>query len=147
MKLISMITGEDDAFGCDYALIDLTPELARLALSRVAMLKELKRRDHDLDEMYFWDYHAEYFSPWVGEKADEADVLAAMLDGLPAVAGELTSAPTDFAVPENLRAAVECCQMVVREDEIGFVAIPKHTSSYIFTAGIPAHLLEAPAAA
>jgi hypothetical protein len=36
--------------------------------------------------------------------------------------------------------------MVVREDRIGFVAIPKHTSSYIFTAEIPVHLLEAVAA-
>jgi hypothetical protein len=145
MKLISIVTGEDDAYGCDYALIDLGPELARLALSRVVMLKEQKRRDEDLDEMYFWDYHAQYFSPWVGEKAEEADRLAAMLDGLPAIAPDLMTAPDDFSVQEALLARVECCQMIVREDGIAFVAIPKHTSSYIFTAEIPARLLEAAA--
>lgn len=48
MKLISMITGEDDAFGCDFAFIDLTRDLARLALRRIAMLREQTRIDKAL---------------------------------------------------------------------------------------------------
>jgi hypothetical protein len=109
MKLISAITGDDDAFGCDYALIDLSAELARLALSRVTMLKQLMRKDPELVEMYFWDYHALYFSPWISEEANEADRLATMLDGLPAVAPDLMTAPDDFSVQESLWARVECC--------------------------------------
>lgn len=147
MKLISMITGEDDAFGCDYAFIDLTRDLAGLVLRRIAMLREQKCIDKDLFEMYFWDYHTEYFSPWLAERSDETDRFATMMEGLPAVADDLMMAPIDFSVLESLLARVECCQMIVREDAIAFVAIPKHTSSYIYTADIPLPVIEAVATA
>jgi hypothetical protein len=147
MKLISVITGDEAAFGCDYALVDLTPQLVRQALSRIAMLKEKKRIDQDLDEMYFWDQHAEYFSPWTAETADQADTFAEMMGRLPSMEGDLQNAPAEFTVPESLRARVECCQMVVREDAIAFVAIPKHASCYVRTAEIPLRLIEAAATA
>ena len=38
MKLISLVSGGDDAFGCDYVLVNLTSNLAQLACRRVAML-------------------------------------------------------------------------------------------------------------
>jgi hypothetical protein len=60
MKLISPVTGGDDVFGCDYALVNLTSNLARLACRRIAMLKEQKHIDDSLVESYFWDAHAEY---------------------------------------------------------------------------------------
>lgn len=147
MKLISVVTCSDDVFGCDYALVDLTSDLARLACRRIAMLKEQKRLDDYLAETYFWDDHAEYFSPWLSDEEKDADALAEMLDRLPAVAGDWIEAPAELAIPDTLRARVECAQMVVREAGISFVAIPKHTSSYVFTAEIPLPLLESEAAA
>ena len=147
MKLISLVTGSEDAFGCDYALVNLTPKLAGLALRRVAVLKEQKRLDESLVETYFWDAHAEYFSPWLAEQEKDADALAEMLDGLSAVAGDWMEAPAEFSIPDSLSARVECRQMIVRETGISFLAIPKHTSSYIFSAEIPLPLLEKEAAA
>ncbi len=147
MKLISLVTGSEDAFGCDYALVNLTPKLARLALRRVALLKEQKHLDEGLVETYFWDAHAEYFSPWLAEQEKDGDALAEMLDRLPAVAGDWMEAPTKFSIPDSLSARVECRQMVVREAGISFLAIPKHTSSYVFTGEVPLPLLEKEAAA
>ena len=60
MKLISLVTGGYDGFGCDYVLVNLTSNLAQLACHRVAMLKEQKHMDDSLVESYFWDAHAEY---------------------------------------------------------------------------------------
>ena len=115
MKLISLVTGGDDTFGCDYVLVNLTSTLARLACSRVAMLKEQKHVDDSLVESYFWDAHAEYFSPWLAEQETEADALAEALERLPAVAGDWMEAPAEFSIPESLRARVECGQMVIRQ--------------------------------
>jgi hypothetical protein len=41
--------------------------------------------------------------------------------------------------------AVECEQMIVREDSIAFMAIPKHANSYVQTTEIPITMLEAAA--
>ena len=60
MKLLSLVTGGDAAFGRDYVLVNLTSNLAQLACRRVAMLKEQKHMDDSLVESYFWDAHAEF---------------------------------------------------------------------------------------
>lgn len=146
MKLISLVSSDHDTSGCDYALIDLNGDFARIALGRVSALKVEKQGDPDLDEMYFWDYHVEYFSPWNTEEGDKPDSLSEILERLPAVKDELVRAPDDFAVPENLQARVECSQTIVREDAITFIAIPKHASHYIRTAEIPLQMIEAAAA-
>ncbi len=142
MKLMCLVIGGDDAFGCDYALVNLTSKLARLACRRIAMLKEQKHMDESLVESYFWDAHAEYFSPWLAEQETEADALAEALERLPAVAGDWMEAPAEFSIPDSLRAGVECGQMVIREAIVAFLAIPKHTSTYVYTAEVPLHVLE-----
>ncbi len=146
MKLISRITCPDEISDCDYALIDLTPDLARLGLSRIARLKEYKASDNDLLQTYFWDFHALYFSPWIAEDCREADALAERIERLPGASADLSLAPDDFAVSEHLYKRIECPQMIVSEDGIVFLAIVKHTSFHISTAEIPVTLLEKAAA-
>jgi hypothetical protein len=51
--------------GCDYAMVDLTPEVAALALGRIGTVREQQATDPELNESYFWDSHAAYFSLWV----------------------------------------------------------------------------------
>lgn len=143
MKLISIVTCPDGIDDCDYALIDLTPALAKLAVKRIAVLKE--QNDRDLFEMCFWDFQAQYFSPWTTEGEDCGDALAETVEQLPTAAGDWMIAPDDFTVPESLVARVECSRMVVRDDGIGFVAIVKHTDSYVSTADLPLRVLEAAA--
>ena len=142
MKLISLASGGDDAFGCDYVLVNLTSNLAQLARRRIAMLKEQKHIDDSLVESYFWDAHADYFSPWRAEQETDADALAEILDRLPAVADDWMEAPAEFSIPDSLRARMECSQMLVREVGMALLAIPKHTSSYVHTAEVPLPLLE-----
>lgn len=147
MKLISTVSSDNnDAPGCDYALIHLDADLARLALKRVGAFGAEKQVDPGLDEMYFWDSHVEYFSPWNAEEGDEGNSLSEVLGKLPVVTDDLMRAPDDFAVPENLQARVECSQTIVREGAITFIAIPKHASHYIRTAEIPLQMIEAAAA-
>ena len=98
--------------------------------------------DDSLVESYFWDAHAEYFSPWLAEQETEADALAEALERLPAVASDWLEAPAEFSIPDSLRARVECGQMLVREVGMALLAIPKHTSTYVYTAEVPLPVLE-----
>jgi hypothetical protein len=68
-----------------------------------------------------------------------------MLDELPIEEKEIVCLPETFQVSPHQVAAVECEQMIVREDSIAFVAIPKHASFYVQTAEIPLAMLEAAA--
>ena len=40
--------------GCDYAMVDLTPELAALALGRIGTVRQQQATDPELEESYFW---------------------------------------------------------------------------------------------
>ena len=146
-------SNQHDTGGCELALIELTPELASLALGRIAALRELKSVDPDLDEMYYWAYFIEcYFDPWLSptssQKTGETEEtrLADVLDQLESHNSGSLGVPAHFQIPSSQVAAVECEQMVVRRDSIAFMAIPKHTSFYVQTAEIPVTMLEAVAA-
>jgi hypothetical protein len=142
MKLISRVSCADEAFGCDYVLIDLTQALAQLALKRISALCDVKRVDTDLYEMRYWDYHTEYFSPWAAEGQGCGDTLAEAIEQSPAIAGDWMAAPADFVVPEPLVARMECRRMVVLEDAIFFAAILKHTDFTVSTGELPLGTLE-----
>jgi len=137
--------------GCEFALLDLTPELARLAMGRIATLRELKNLDPDIDEVYYWAYFAEYFSPWRDlaspgqEVGGESATVEWMLDDITMGRKEITCVPESFQVSPNQIAAVECQKMIVRLDSIVFMAIPKHASFYVRTVEIPLAILEAAA--
>jgi hypothetical protein len=137
--------------GCEFALVDLTEELARLALGRIATLREQKDLDPDIDEVYYWAYFAEYFSPWKGIASPGEEVegttvtLEGMLDELSIEEKEIVCVPETFHVPPHQIARVECEQMVARLDSIVFMAIPKHASFYVQTVELPLAFLEAAA--
>lgn len=134
--------------GCDFAVVELTPELANLALRRIATLCEQKGLDPGVYETYYWGSEAEYFSPWVEHagQSDELDAPCSQAEKLPESLqfGErdLVVVADKFAVLETQIARVECGQMVVREDGISFTAIPKHTDFYVTTADIPKEVLQ-----
>ena len=136
--------------GCEFALVDLTPELAALALRRIATLRAQKSVDPDLDEAYYWTSWVEcYFSPW----ANPADAGVELEAECLAVAEKLCEGQSEengvvevsdsFQVPCCQIPPVECQEMIVREDAIAFSAIPKHASFYVQTAEIPLAILEA----
>ncbi len=133
--------------GCEYAAVDLTRELARLALRRIQVLKEHKKNDDIVYETYYWDFNAEYFSlrsdfTNMPEKMKTAILaVAEIVEALAVNDNELVTAPDDFEVVEAQIAAVECGQMIARDDGIAFLAIPKHCDFYVTTAEIPVPLL------
>jgi hypothetical protein len=98
--------------GCEFALVDLTPELATLALGRIATLREQKNLDPDIIETYHWAYFAEYFSPWEdlassGKEVDGTRVtLEGMLDELPIEEKEIVCVPETFQLSPHQIAAV-----------------------------------------
>jgi hypothetical protein len=47
--------------GCDYALVEIGEEIARLALRRI---KIVLGKQKTLNETYYWDSPAQLFSPW-----------------------------------------------------------------------------------
>jgi hypothetical protein len=62
---------------------------------------------------------------------------------LPIEEKEIVCVPEAFLAPPSQIAAVECEQMIVREDSIVFMAIPKHASFYVRTVETPLAMLEA----
>jgi hypothetical protein len=151
MRIILKVSSSNEhcSGGCEFALLDLTPELARLALLRIGTLREQKNLDPDIIETYYWAYFAEYFSPWEdlaspGEEIEGTGMtLEEMLNELAIEEKEIISIPETFEVPPRNVAAVECEKMLVREDSIAFMAIPKHASFYVQTVELPFTILEA----
>ena len=152
MRILLKVTSNNEYCdgGCEFALVDLTPELAALALGRVATLREQKNLDADVEETYYWAYVVEYFSPWVSlvsteEEVEPAVKVANVLDELGIEENEVLTVPEIFRVPSCQIAAVECGQMLVRQDSITFTAIPRHASFHVQTIEIPRGTLEAAA--
>ena len=149
MKLVMSVSSrnENDDGGCVLACIDLTPGLAELALQRIESLGELQARDQDVDEIYYWNYDAVFFDPFLGpsHEGEPQDPLAAtgeqLLDGLDKQQEDFAEVDSLFVVPEDELAAIECGQMIVRSEGVAFIAIPKHTSFYVETAEVPSEVL------
>jgi hypothetical protein len=139
--------------GCDYAAVEISEELAKIMLRRINVLSEQKALDCSLYETCYWDSSPEYFSPWAAHPAEpgEIDVPAAaleeILDGLGVDTKETLIAPPDFRVSEGHIAAVECSQMIVRDDGIAFTALVRHADIYLTTAEIPREIIESALAA
>ena len=71
-------SNEDYNAGCDFAFVELTAEIAGIALRRIHTLKEQKKLDADIDETYYWSHFVEcFFSPWANLASTERDVEAA----------------------------------------------------------------------
>jgi len=76
MRLILKVTSSNEYNdgGCEYALVDLSPEFAALALQRIVTLREQKILDPNIDEIYYWAYFvACYFSPYADLAMEDED--------------------------------------------------------------------------
>ena len=142
MRILLKVTSSNEYCdgGCEFALVDLTPELAALALQRIAALRDQKTIDPNIVETYYWAYFAAcYFSPYAGLAIDDQEVegtytgLGDLLGNLQIEEREVVHVPEIFQVPSSQIAAVECEKMLVRTDSITFSAIPRHASFYVQT--------------
>ena len=80
MKVVLKVSSNNEHCdgGCELELVDLSPELAALALRRMVVLREQKCLDPDVDETYYWAHVVEYFSPWVSLASTEEEVEPAV---------------------------------------------------------------------
>ena len=156
MRIVLKVSSSNQDWdgGCAFAVVELSEVLATLAQRRIAALREQKNVDPDVDEVYYWAAPCvEYFSPWGDlisgdEEAEGTGVaLAELLDELQVEEKEIVTVTDSFQVPASQIAAVECAQMIIRQDSIAFMAIPKHSSVYVQTAEIPLATLEVAAKA
>jgi hypothetical protein len=152
MRILLKVTSSNEYCdgGCEFALLGLSPELATLALQRIAALRDQKAVDPNIVKTYYWAYFvACYFSPYAGLAVDDMEAegasipLGDLLHELQIEDKEIVCVPASFQVPPGQVAAVECEQMVVYDASIAFTAIPKHTSFHVQTAEIPITQLEA----
>jgi hypothetical protein len=143
-------TNPDYSAGCDYAVVEISEDFAKVMLRRIGVLNEQKVLDPAVCETYYWDSSPQYFSPWINRGSEsqprEGQATCIELDDtladLEVDTSEVVTAPDDFRVLDSQIAAVECSQMIVRDGAIAFTAIPKHTGIYLTTAEIPKQVLE-----
>jgi hypothetical protein len=137
---------------CDYAVVELTPELVDRIRRRVKLARQAGRQDNDLWEMYFWDGAAEFYDCGLVDACQQAFAAdQAAQEWLTALGrdGHALVPPT-----ANLTACqpqrTECDQMIVRagpssvapEYVITWVVIPKHCDVYVTTRDLPLAALE-----
>ncbi len=132
MKLVLRVSSSNQYCdgGCELAVVDLTQQLASVALRRVHVLGEHKKSDESVYETYYWAYHAEYFSPDFANAARKSNgamrAVAEIVEALEFEKKEVVTVPDNFEVAEAHIAAVECEQMVVRE-----LCYRQHNSRYV----------------
>jgi len=154
VRVVLKVTSGNEHYsgGCEYALLDLTPELAALARRRIAALKELENLDPHIDEMCYWAHFVVcYFDPWAGSEVEDREVtspgLGDKLDELKIEENGVVRVAKDFCVAPSQCAAVECERMIARADSVAFTAIPRQCSFRIETREVPLATIESAAAA
>lgn len=123
--------------GCDFGLVELTPEYAELILKRMQALAELAKSDQSLHEAHYWDSSASYFQTTLDEGLDE--------DLEPAY-DTYVVLKENVEVPDKAFKRVEYTHMVIsvmgEELEVSWRASPKNASLYIETNELPKSLIE-----
>jgi hypothetical protein len=88
--------------GCEFVLVEVTPELAALALRRIAALRAQKPVDPDIDEAYYWTSCVEcYFSPLCA-RSHKGDYVVPVVMWRPAQKADVCWEGIDRP-PHNLR--------------------------------------------
>lgn len=138
--------------GIDYAAVWLEPDLIACVKKRMALLRALHELDEQLYEMYYWDYHPQFFSysDFFDEKPEIAGaqrLIDSFLDQCELPSAEWVALPSDHGsaletVLEHSECRTECTQMVVRADDIMWTTIPKDGSGYVRTASLAKEQLD-----
>jgi hypothetical protein len=129
MKLILKTHCTNEFFdGCSYALVDLTPALARTILRRREIVDAVRRNDPDLTETRYYSGDAVYFSSFQVAHANLLDEIER------AVADRGFAQPrSDFHVGDEFLERTECDQMVISRDGVWFECYPKHCDPLVET--------------
>lgn len=134
-------TNEDWNGDCDYAVVDVTPELAAIALRRVNRLNRIQAKDDPLVEMYYWDHSAVYFACFDWFEEIEDPQTRELVSGI-IWNGDPWIETSHVEIPESAIPRTEGKQMIVRDDAIAWACYPKHSDVQITTAEVPLDVLK-----
>lgn len=128
MTLILKTHCTNDSFdGCSYALVNLTPTLARKILRRREMFEAHRRNDPDLTETSYYSGDADYFSALATTDEPSDEIERHLTDK------GFVKVPTDFYVDDELLERTECGQMVVSTAGVWFQCYPRHCDALVET--------------
>jgi hypothetical protein len=141
-------TDENFNGDCDYAVVQLTPELVDQVHRRVELARQAGQQDDDLYELNFWGGTAEFYDSDLLEACQEAiaadQTAKDWLSGLEQNGHALLPPTADLAACQSQQ--VECDRMVVRRCpsryEIAWTASPRHTNVDVTTRDLPLTALE-----
>jgi hypothetical protein len=141
---------------CDYAVVQLTPELMEQIHRRLELARQAGSQDDDFYELYFWGGTAKFYDCDLIEACQEAVAVAGdgdqaaqdWLTGLEQNGHALMPAAVDLAACQSQRTELD--QMIVRRSslsddaqyEIVWLASPKHSDAYVTTSDLPLVVLE-----
>ena len=110
MRILLKVTSSNEYCdgGCEFALVDLSPELAALALQRIAALRDQMTLDPNIAQTSYWAC----FVAYAGSAIDDQEVegtgigLGDWLGNLQIEEREVVHVPEIFQVPSSYIAAV-----------------------------------------
>ena len=120
---------------CDYAVIEISPKLAREYLDHIQRVVELKRRTPDLLGLSVWNAQPDWVSGVDVEDALDAAQQAELNDGYPVIIDK-------GSLPELESCRVDCVTIECREDGVYWSAYLKHTSCVVETGTLGREFLE-----
>lgn len=142
--LLKVSSNDHDGFtaGCDYAVVNVTPELARQILARGKQLKQLAKGDDALSKMVF---HAGEGAPLFYSEEDLEGFLDNEFDEeqLETIAGRGVLVLLDtVSIPTVSPRNVRCPFLLVYEDGVRWQADPKNEDFEVQTARLDFAIIE-----
>ena len=161
MRIFLETTSTNPEFNgnCDYAVVNMTPALAKQIRQRVKLARRAGSQDAEICEVYFWCGTAEFFDSGLVDACQEAVTAAAD----PAKADEAvrdwladleqnghSRLPDGVDLGAYTPQRTECDQFILRTHFYGskprfvmaWMANPKHTDVYVTTRELPLESLE-----
>jgi len=143
---------------CDYAIVELAPELTELIRSRVALARQAAKQDRDLYEIYFWGSSAEFFDHAILDACQNAVAAAGGADPEQAASDwlvdfelrEYAVVPDGVDLDAHEGQTTEYAQMIVQcsryprrtEFSVFWTASPKYADLDVTTAELPLTVMD-----
>lgn len=124
---------------CDFAVVEFTPELAKLILKRAKAGRKMREADEQFQSVSFWDYSVRYYSRDSFEKMMGAEAFEKFESEFYGEAdGNYMELPEDVKIDKGEAQRTECDKMILWGFEatrdspyVGWRATPKHCDMFV----------------
>ncbi len=128
MKLVCSTYSTDENYSgdCNYALVDLTPELANYLLTKIKLFEQLYVVDDNLTELQYWNRNLVFFANLPEEEPDIDDSFNEV----------------SFSIPDDQVESLELERLHVDADGVYWSAVPNHCRMIVESRIIEVELLQ-----